>query len=63
MTELSSHWHVQDIALRVLRDVVPFIKKGHTEREVVDVCTQLLKQYGVTTGFPTITAGLIVMRS
>ncbi len=46
MIELSSHWHVQDIALRVLCDVVPFIKKGNTEREVVDVCTQLLKQYG-----------------
>jgi Xaa-Pro aminopeptidase len=46
MIELSSHCHVQDIALRVLRDVVPFIKKGNTEREVVDVCTQLLKQYG-----------------
>jgi Xaa-Pro aminopeptidase len=46
MIELSSHCHVQDIALRVLRDVVPFIRQGNTEREVVDICTQLLKQYG-----------------
>jgi Xaa-Pro aminopeptidase len=46
MIELSSHQHVQDIALRVLRDVVPFIREGSTEREVAGACTELLKQYG-----------------
>ncbi len=46
MIEISQHLHVQNIALRVLRDIVPFIKAGQTECSVVDVCTQLLEQYG-----------------
>jgi Xaa-Pro aminopeptidase len=46
MIELSSHQHVQDIALRVLSDVVPFIREESTEREVAGACTQLLKQHG-----------------
>ena len=44
--EISPYLHVQDIALRVLRDIVPFIKSGNRECSVADVCTQLLKQYG-----------------
>jgi Xaa-Pro aminopeptidase len=47
MIEIPSYLHVQDIALRVLRDIVPFIKLGNSECRVVDVCTQLLEQYGV----------------
>jgi len=46
MIEISPHLHVQNIALRVLRDIVPFIKAGKTESSVVDVCTQLLEQDG-----------------
>ena len=46
MIEISPYLHVQDIALRVLRDIVPFIKSGNRECSVVDVCTQLLEQYG-----------------
>ena len=46
MIEICSYLHVQDIALRVLRDVVPFIRAGDTECSVVDVCTQLLERYG-----------------
>ena len=46
MIEISPYLYVQDIALRVLRDIVPFIKSGVTERSVVDLCTQLLEQYG-----------------
>ena len=46
MIEISSNLYVQDIALRVLRDIVPFIKPGNRECSVVDVCTQLLEQYG-----------------
>jgi len=37
---------VQNIALRVLRDVAPFIREGITEREVAAICIRLLKQYG-----------------
>ena len=48
MIEMSSYLHVQDIALRVLRDIAPFIKAGNSERSVVDVCTQLLERYGST---------------
>jgi len=46
MIEISPYLHVQNIALRVLRDIVPFIKAGKTECSVVDACTQLLEQYG-----------------
>ena len=46
MIDISTYLHVQDIALRVLRDIVPFIKPGASECTVVDVCTQLLEQYG-----------------
>ena len=46
MIEISPYLHVQDIALRVLHDIVPFIKSGNTELNVADVCTQLLEQYG-----------------
>ena len=46
MIEISPYLHVQDIALRVLHDIVPFIKSGNTELDVSDVCTQLLEQYG-----------------
>ncbi len=46
MFEISPHLHVQNIALRVLRDIVPFIKAGNTESGVADVCTQLLQRYG-----------------
>ena len=46
MIEISSYLHVQDIALRVLRDIVPFIKSGNRECGVADLCTQLLEQYG-----------------
>ena len=44
--EISPYLHVQDIALRVLRDIVPFIKSGNRECSVADVCAQLLEQYG-----------------
>ena len=46
MFDTSAHLKVQNIALRVLRDIVPFIKAGNTESGVADVCTQLLQQYG-----------------
>jgi len=46
MTEISSHLQVQNIALRVLRDIVPFIESGRTERNIVDECTRRLEQYG-----------------
>lgn len=46
MIEISSYLHVQDIALRVLRDVQPSIKSGNSECKVADVCTQLLERYG-----------------
>jgi len=46
MFEISPYLDVQNIALRVLRDIVPFIKTGNTESWVADVCTQLLQQYG-----------------
>ena len=46
MFDISPHLHVQNIALRVLRDIVPFIKAGSTECSVADLCTQLLHQYG-----------------
>ena len=42
--EISPYLHVQDIALRVLRDIVPFIKSGNRECSVADVCAQLLEQ-------------------
>ena len=46
MFDISPHLHVQNIALRVLRDIVPFIKAGNTESGVANICTQLLQQYG-----------------
>ena len=46
MNEIYPYLHVQDIALRVLRDIVPFIKSGNKECNVADVCAQLLEQYG-----------------
>ena len=46
MIEISRYLHVQNIALRVLRDIVPFIKSGTMECSVADACTQLLEQYG-----------------
>ncbi len=46
MIELSPYLKVQDIALCVLRDVVPFIRLGRTERYVAHVCALLLEQYG-----------------
>jgi len=47
MTEISQYLQVQNIALRVLRDIVPWIKAGQTEGNVADECTRLLGQYGV----------------
>ena len=47
MNQISPYLYVQDIALRVLRDIKPFIKSGNNERGIVDVCTQLLERYGV----------------
>ena len=47
MIELAPYSEVQDIALRVLLDVTPFIEAGKTERDVVEVCVELLKQNGV----------------
>ena len=46
MIEISPYLHVQDIALKVLRDIVPFIKSGTRECSIADICTRLLKQYG-----------------
>ena len=46
MIDISRYLHVQNIALRVLRDIAPFIKSGNTESGVANVCTQLLEQYG-----------------
>ena len=46
MIDISPYLHVQDIALRVLRDVVPFIRSGSRECDIVDICTHLLNQYG-----------------
>ena len=46
MFDISPHLHVQNIALRVLRDIVPSIKAGNTESGVASICTQLLQQYG-----------------
>ena len=46
MIEISPYLHVQDIALQVLRDIVPFIKSGTSEYSIADICTQLLEQYG-----------------
>ena len=46
MNGISQYLDVQDIALRVLRDIVPFIKSGNRECSVADACTQLLEQYG-----------------
>ena len=46
MIEISPHLHVQNIALRVLRDIVPFIKSGTRECSIADICTRLLEQYG-----------------
>ncbi len=46
MFEIAPHLHVQNIALRVLREIVPFIKAGSTECNVAEACTQLLQQHG-----------------
>lgn len=46
MIEISPYLHVQNIALRVLRDIVPFIKSGTRECSIADICTRLLEQYG-----------------
>ena len=46
MFDISPHLHVQNIALRVLRDIVPSIKARNTESGVANICTQLLQQYG-----------------
>ena len=46
MIEIFPYLHVQNIALRVLRDIVPFIKSGNTERSIADICAQLLEDYG-----------------
>ena len=47
MIKISPYLHVQDIALQVLRDIVPFLKSGNTECSVANKCTQLLEEYGV----------------
>ena len=47
MIDISTYLHVQDIAHRVLRDIVPIIKSGTRECTIVDECTQLLERYGV----------------
>ena len=46
MNGIYPYLDVQDIALRVLRDIVPFIKSGNRECNVARVCAQLLEQYG-----------------
>lgn len=46
MIDISPYLHVQNIALRVLRDIVPFIKVGNTEDQVAGECTRLLEQHG-----------------
>ena len=46
MIKISPYLHVQDIALQVLRDIVPFIKSGNSEFSIANICTQLLEQYG-----------------
>ena len=48
MIDIAPYLHVQDIALRVLCNIKPFIKSGNSECSVVDMCTQLLKEYGAT---------------
>ena len=46
MIDISPHLHAQDVALRVLRDIIPFIKYGNTESYIADICVQLLEQHG-----------------
>jgi methionine aminopeptidase len=46
MKEISQYLQVQDIALRVLRDIAPFIQAGKTEGNVADECARLLEQSG-----------------
>ena len=46
MIDLSAYSHVQNIALRVLRDVAPLIQAGKTECGVVDECIRLLVHHG-----------------
>ena len=46
MIEISQYLQVQDIGLRVLRDIVPFIKSGVRECDVANICSQLLERFG-----------------
>ena len=46
MIEISQYLQVQDIGLRVLRDIVPFIKSGVRECNVATICSQLLERFG-----------------
>ena len=48
MVSIPQYLHVQDIALKVLRDIMPFIKPGMTECSIVDVCAQLLDLHEAT---------------
>ena len=38
--------YIGDIALRDSRAIVSFVKSGNRECSVMDVCSQLLEQYG-----------------
>ena len=48
MIEIASYLHVQNIALRVLGEIVPYIKIGNRESSLVEVCAKLLAKYGAS---------------
>ena len=44
MFHISPYLRVQNIALQVLRDIVPFIQRGKTESSIAAACAQLLEE-------------------
>lgn len=46
LADLLPYLQIQNIALRVLRDIAAFIEAGKTERDVAVECASLLEKYG-----------------
>ena len=45
--EIEQHLYVQNIALKVLHDIQPFIQVGISEKEIAQQCVQLFKHLGI----------------
>jgi hypothetical protein len=45
---IQAHLQVQNIALKALRDIKPFIRSGATEKAIAEECARLMGLSGIS---------------